>query len=149
MFLASKSHRRTRQCLRAVITRQSQAADTVCIIIIINLVKSLSKWKILSNLSFFVIRYIKQILTAFYSGHSLKIIGPRWCQNHEYALSFASGIVMVLTSPRAYNFKCAPQSSQYLYNNSLWAKCTQLWPINPRLTKGGCCNPLQFFPGGS
>ena len=27
----------------------------------------------------------------------------------------ASGIVMVLTSPWAYNFNCAPQSSQYLY----------------------------------
>ena len=26
-----------------------------------------------------------------------------------------SGIVMVLTSPLAYNFNCAPQSSQYLY----------------------------------
>ena len=23
---------------------------------------------------------------------------------------------MVLTSPQAYNFNCAPQSSQYLYN---------------------------------
>ena len=38
-----------------------------------------------------------------------------WCQNHDYALNFASGIVMVLTSPRAYKFNCAPQSSQYLY----------------------------------
>ena len=47
---------------------------------------------------------------------SVKIICPRWCQNHDYAHSFASGIVMVLTSPRAYNFNCAPQSCQYLYN---------------------------------
>ena len=39
-------------------------------------------------------------------------------QFHDYALSrisFASGIVMILTSPRAYIFYCAPQSSQYLY----------------------------------
>ena len=45
-------------------------------LIMINLVKSLSKWKILSNLAFFfhsVYYYIKQILTAFYSGHSLKL----------------------------------------------------------------------------
>ena len=34
---------------------------------------------------------------------------------HTLAHTFASGIVMVLTSPRAYNFNCAPQSSQYLY----------------------------------
>ena len=26
---------------------------------------------------------------------------------------------MVLTSPRAYNFNCAPQSSQYLYIHTL------------------------------
>ena len=39
---------------------------------------------------------------------TVKMIGPRWCQNHDYALSFASGIVMVLTSPWAYNFHCAP-----------------------------------------
>ena len=32
---------------------------------------------------------------------------------------FALGIVMVLTSPRAYNFNCAPQSSQYLYTIAL------------------------------
>ena len=82
---------------------------------IINLVKSLSKWKILSNLAFFFHSVYKTYIDCFLFGAQFKIIGPRWCQNHDYALSFASGIVMV-TSPRAYNFNCAPQSSQYLYN---------------------------------
>ena len=36
---------------------------------------------------------------------TVKIIGPRWCQNHDYAQSEAEGIVMVMTSPRTYNFK--------------------------------------------
>ena len=27
---------------------------------------------------------------------------------------------MVLTSPRAYNFNCAPQSSQYLYSTKIF-----------------------------
>ena len=48
-------------------------------------------------------------------GAQFKIIGPSRCQNHGYALSFASGIVMVLTSPWPYNFNSALQSSQYLY----------------------------------
>ena len=45
-----------------------------------------------------------QILTALRG--TVKIIGPRWCQNHDYAQSEAEGIVIVLTSPRAYNFNC-------------------------------------------
>ena len=48
-----------------------------------------------------------QILTALRG--TVKIIGPRWCQNHDYARSEAEGIVMVLTSPRAYNFKLCPE----------------------------------------
>ena len=51
--------------------------------------------------------YIIQILTALRG--TVKIIGPRWCQNHDYAQSEAEGIVMVLTSPRAYNFKLCPE----------------------------------------
>ena len=58
----------------------------------------------------------KTNIDCFLFGAQFKIIGPRWCQNHDYTLSFTSGIVMVLTPPRAYNFNCAPQSSQYLYN---------------------------------
>ena len=38
-----------------------------------------------------------------------EIIGRRWCQNHDHAQSKAEGIVMVLTSPRAYNFKLCPE----------------------------------------
>ena len=48
-----------------------------------------------------------QILTALKG--TVNIIGPRWCQNHDYARSEALGIVMVLTSPRAYNFKLCPE----------------------------------------
>ena len=55
----------------------------------------------------------KTNIDCFLFGAQFKIIGPRWCQNHDYARSEAEGIVMVLTSPRAYN--CAPQSSEYLY----------------------------------
>ena len=61
----------------------------------------------------------KTNIDCFLFGAQFKIIGPRWCQNHDHALSFTSGIVMVLTSPQAYNFNCAPQSSQYLYTISL------------------------------
>ena len=61
----------------------------------------------------------KTNIDCFLFGTQFKIIGPRWCQNHDYALSFASGIVMVLASPRAYNFNCAPQSSQYLYTSDI------------------------------
>ena len=50
--------------------------------------------------------YSIQILTALRG--TVKIIGPKWCQNHNYARSEAEGIVMVLTSPRAYNFKLCP-----------------------------------------
>ena len=50
---------------------------------------------------------IIQISTALRG--TVKIIGPRWCQNHDYARSEAEGIVMVLTSPRAYNFKLCPE----------------------------------------
>ena len=82
------------------------------------MVKSLSKWKILSNLAFFFYSVYKTNIDCFLFGAQFKIIGPRWCQNHDYALSFASGIVMDLTSPRAYDFNCAPQSSQYLYTIS-------------------------------
>ena len=64
---------------------------------------------------FFFHSVYKTNIECFLFGAQFKIIGPRWCQNHDYALSFALGIVMVLTSPRAYNFNCAPQSSQYLY----------------------------------
>ena len=99
---------------RAVIARQSRKLPAPFIVIIFNLEKSLSKWKILWNLAFFHSVY-KTNIDCFLFGAQLKIIGPWWCQNHDYALSFASGIVMVLTSPRAYNFNCAPQSSQYLY----------------------------------
>ena len=48
-----------------------------------------------------------QILTALRG--TVKVIRPRWCQNHDYAQSEAEGIVMVLTSPRAYNFKLYPK----------------------------------------
>ena len=48
-----------------------------------------------------------QILTALRG--TVKIIDPRWCQNHDYARSEAEGIVMDLTSPRAYNFKLCPE----------------------------------------
>ena len=51
--------------------------------------------------------YTIQILTP--SRGTIKIIGPRWCQNHDYARREAEGIVMVLTSPRAYNFKLCPE----------------------------------------
>ena len=55
------------------------------------------------------IRFIKQIVSdCFLFGAHFKIIGPRWCQNHDYALSFTSGIVMLLASPWAYNFKLCP-----------------------------------------
>ena len=54
--------------------------------------------------------------------------------NHDHALSFASGIVMVLTSPRAYNFNCAPQSSQYLYTISLTLEAADLIAYFPDLT---------------
>ena len=100
---------------RAVIARRSRKLPAPFIVIIFNLVKSLSKWKILSNLAFFFHSVYKTNIDCFLFGAQLKIIGPWWCQNHDYTLSFASGIVMVLTSPRAYNFNCAPQSSQYLY----------------------------------
>ena len=40
-------------------------------------------------------------------------------QNHGYALSFASGIVMVWTSPWAYNFNYAPHSSHYFHGRKL------------------------------
>ena len=53
-----------------------------------------------------------QILTALRG--TVKIIGPRWCQNHDYARSEAEGIVMVLTSPRAYNFKLCPDQGSKL-----------------------------------
>ena len=47
-----------------------------------------------------------QILTALRG--TVKIIGPRWCQNHDYAWSVAEGcIVMVLTSPN--------KGSRYLF----------------------------------
>ena len=52
---------------------------------------------------FFFHSVYKTNIDCFLFGAQLKIIGPRWCQNHDYALSFASGIVMVLTSPRVYN----------------------------------------------
>ena len=68
------------------------------------------------KLSIFFHSVYKTNIDCFLFGAQFKIIGPWWCQNHDYALSFTSGIVMVLTSPRAYNFNCAPQSSQYLYN---------------------------------
>ena len=112
MFLASKSHRRTRQL------RDNRKLPAPFALIIINLVKSLSKWKILSNLAFFFHSVYKTNIDCFLFGAQFKFIGPRWCQNHDYALSFASGIVMVLTSPRAYNFNCAPQSSQHLYTKT-------------------------------
>ena len=121
---------------RAVIARQSRKLPAPFIVIIFNLVKSLSKMKNTFKLSIFFIRYIKQILTAFYSGHSL-IIGPWWCQNHDYALSFASGIVMVLTSPRAYNFNCAPQSSQYLYNIHFFSLFCRPWRARDSLDVWG------------
>ena len=79
MFLASKSHRRTRQFLCAVITRQSQAAAAGTVRI--NnyqfgkksvKIKNTFKFRVFFFF-FFFIRYIKQILTAFYSGHSLKL----------------------------------------------------------------------------
>ena len=55
-----------------------------------------------------------QILTALRG--TVKIIGPRWCQNHDYARSKVEGIVMVLTSPRAYNLTVPRiKSSQYLF----------------------------------
>ena len=34
-------------------------------------------------------------------------MGPRWCQNYDYAQSETEGIVMVLTSSRAHNLNCA------------------------------------------
>ena len=68
------------------------------------------------KLSIFFHSVYKTNIDCFLFGAQFKIIGPRWCQNHDYTL--ASGIVMVLTSPQAYNFNYAPQSSQYLYNNS-------------------------------
>ena len=71
--------------------------------------------KITFKLSIFFYSVYKTNIDCFLFGAQLKIIGPWWCQNHDYALSWASGIVMVLTSPRAYNFNYAPQSSQYLY----------------------------------
>ena len=48
--------------------------------------------------------------------YELKNIGPRWCQNHDFARSIAEGIVMVWTSLRAYNFNCTLIiiGSQYL-----------------------------------
>ena len=67
-------------------------------------------------IAFFFHSVYKTNIDCFLFGAQFKILGPRWCQNHDYALSFASGIVMVLTSPRACNFNRAPQSSQYLYN---------------------------------
>ena len=51
--------------------------------------------------------FVIQILTALRG--TVKIIRPRWCQNHDYARSKAEGIVMVLTSPRTYNFKLCPE----------------------------------------
>ena len=46
---------------------------------------------------------------------TVEIIGPRWCQNHDYARSEAEGIVLVLTSPRAYNLNCAPNKKQSIF----------------------------------
>ena len=54
-----------------------------------------------------------KILTALRG--TVKIIGPRWCQNHDYAWSEAECIVMVLTSPRAYNFNCASNKKQSIF----------------------------------
>ena len=61
------------------------------------------------------ILYIKQILTVFLFEAQLKLEALGDVKAMDYALSFASGIVMVLTSPWAHNFNCAPQSRQYLY----------------------------------
>ena len=54
-----------------------------------------------------------QILTDLRS--TVKIIGPRWCQNHDYPWSEAEGIGMVLTLPRAYNFKLCPNKKQSIF----------------------------------
>ena len=50
---------------------------------------------------------IIQILTAMRG--TVKIIGPRWCQNHDNAWREAEGKVMVLISPRVYHFKLCPE----------------------------------------
>ena len=75
---------------------------------IIILVKILSKWVIFSNLSnchFCSFHSVyKTNIDCFLFGAQFKIIGPRWCQNHDHALIFALGVVMVLTLPWAYNF---------------------------------------------
>ena len=47
---------------------------------------------------------------------------------------------MVLTSPRAYNFNCAPQSSQYLYTKLDWCK----WPLAKCTTSLGHIAPSRF-----
>ena len=76
--------------------------------IIINLVEILSKWKILSNsakkkkkkkkiclfVCFFHSVY-KTNIDCFLFGAQFRIIGPWWCQNHDYARSKAEGIVIV------------------------------------------------------
>ena len=50
---------------------------------------------------------------------------------------------MVLTSPWAYNFNCAPQSSQYLYTELL------LQSSNPQIsTKNMQSNVLMPHPNG-
>ena len=46
---------------------------------------------------------------------TVKILGPRWCQNHEYARNEAESIVMVLTLPRAYNLNYAPNKKQSVF----------------------------------
>ena len=76
-----------------------------------HLVKFLSNWVILSNLinwQFCSFHFVyKTNIDCFLFGAQFKIIGPWWCQNHDYAVSFTSGIVMVLTSPWVNNFNCA------------------------------------------
>ena len=84
-------------------------------------------------------KYIIQILTALRG--TVKIIGPRWCQNHDYARSEAEGIVMVLTSPRAYNFKLCPSKQsifvlhKLIYRMKINAKFKSIFHFDTLFTK--------------
>ena len=81
--------------------------------------------------------YSIQILTALRG--RVKIIGPRWCQNHDYARSEAEGIVMVLTSLRAYNLNCAPNKKQSKF--VLYTK----WKEQNYLAKTLTCTLMWFY----
>ena len=118
--------------------------------IIFNLVKILSKWIILSLTILFLSFGIRNKHWLLFIRAQFEIIGLGWCQNHNYTLSFARDIVMVLTLPWAYYFNCAPHSSQYLYticaetirryNNSPsthdWQNSGHYYSINTSVKKG-------------